>query len=87
MRLAKKLMPGMVHSVEPGIYFIPGLIDKWEAERINETFIDYAELRKWRGGGGMRIEEDWLVMEKASRRLGPPLDKSLEAIEQARRGI
>ncbi len=87
LRLAKKLKPGMVHSVEPGIYFIPGLIDKWEAEGLHETFINYAELRKWRGGGGMRIEEDWLVMERASRRLGPDLDKSLEAIEKARRGI
>ncbi|MFA6366191.1 MAG: aminopeptidase P family protein [Candidatus Hydrogenedentales bacterium] len=87
LRLAKTLEPGMVHSVEPGIYFIPGLIDKWEAERLNETFIDYAELRKWRGCGGMRIEEDWLVMERASRRLGPVLDKSLEAIEEARSGI
>ena len=49
LRLAKTLKPGMVHSVEPGIYFIPGLIDKWQSEGINEAFIDYRELEKWRG--------------------------------------
>jgi len=87
LRLAKKLAPGMVHSVEPGIYFIPGLIDKWQAEGTNKAFIDYAELAKWRDCGGMRIEEDWLVGEKVSRRIGPALDKSLEAIERIRSGL
>jgi len=87
LRLAKRLVPGMVHSVEPGIYFIPGLIDKWQSEGINKAYIDYGELAKWRDCGGMRIEEDWLVGEKGSRRIGPALDKSLEAIENARSGI
>jgi len=76
----------MVHSVEPGIYFIPGLIDKWRSEGICDAFIDYGELEKWRDCGGMRIEEDWLVTDDGSRRLGPALDKSIEAIEEARRG-
>ncbi|HWR12019.1 MAG TPA: Xaa-Pro aminopeptidase [Rectinemataceae bacterium] len=86
LRLAKPLVPGMVHSVEPGIYFIPGLMDKWRAEALNAAFIDYAELEKWRGCGGMRVEEDWLVAPQGCRRLGPVLDKSLEAIEEARSG-
>jgi len=86
LRLAKSLLPGMVHSVEPGIYFIPGLIDKWRSEGICDAFIDYGELEKWRDCGGMRIEEDWLVTDDGSRRLGPALDKSIEAIEEARRG-
>ena len=84
LRLAKTLKPGMVHSVEPGIYFIPGLIDAWSAEGLHKDFIDYAELEKWRNCGGMRIEEDWLVMATGARRLGPAIDKSLEAIERAR---
>ncbi|PKL07156.1 MAG: hypothetical protein CVV53_00780, partial [Spirochaetae bacterium HGW-Spirochaetae-9] len=81
LRLAKPLMPGMVHSVEPGIYFIPGLIDKWESLGLAGTHIDYAQLRLWRHCGGMRIEEDWLVMKDGCRRLGPFIDKSQEAIE------
>jgi Xaa-Pro aminopeptidase len=85
LRLAKRLLPGMVHSVEPGIYFIPGLIDTWQSGHMNEAFIDYGKLGEWRDCGGMRIEEDWLVAPGGSRRLGPFLDKSLEAIEEARR--
>jgi Xaa-Pro aminopeptidase len=86
LRLAKTLLPGMVHSVEPGIYFIPGLIDQWRAEGICKEFIDYEELKKWRDCGGMRIEEDWLVTREGSRRIGPFIDKSITAIEEARRG-
>jgi Xaa-Pro aminopeptidase len=87
LRLAKPLKPGMVHSVEPGIYFIPGLIDKWQAEGLHDSFIDYQRLKAWRGCGGMRIEEDWLMTEKGPRRLGPAFDKGLEAVESARRDI
>jgi Xaa-Pro aminopeptidase len=87
LRLAKNLKPGMVHSVEPGIYFIPGLIDKWKAEALHSPFIDYENLEAWRGCGGMRLEEDWLMTEKGPRRLGPAFDRSLEAVESARRGI
>ena len=84
LRLAKALKPGMVHSVEPGIYFIPGLIDLWEAEARFGDFIDYGRLAAWRGCGGMRIEEDWLVLPRGARRLGPELDKSMAALETAR---
>lgn len=84
LRLAKPLVPGMVHSVEPGIYFIPGLIDQWKAEGLHREFIDYGALEAWHGCGGMRIEEDWLTTPDGARRLGPALDKSVEAIESAR---
>jgi Xaa-Pro aminopeptidase len=84
LRLAKPLVPGMVHSVEPGIYFIPGLIDEWKAEGLHSEFIDYGALEAWRGCGGMRMEEDWLTTPDGARRLGPALDKSIEAIELAR---
>jgi len=87
LRLAKTLKPGMVHSVEPGIYFIPGLIDTWRAEGLHKEYIDYDELEKWRNCGGMRIEEDWLVTAEGARPLGPAFDKSLEAIEKARSDI
>jgi len=85
LRLAKELKPGMVHSVEPGIYFIPALIEKWESERYLSDFIDYNELKNWKSLGGMRMEEDWLVTPNAARRLGPALDKSRKAIEKRRK--
>jgi len=84
LRLAKTLKPGMIHSVEPGIYFIPRLIDRWEAEARFGEFIDYGKLAAWRGCGGMRTEEDWLILPRGARRLGPILDKSEAALEAAR---
>lgn len=85
LRLAKPLVPGMVHSVEPGIYFIPGLIEKWESLSLYREFIDYGELARWKDCGGMRIEEDWCVTQDGARRLGPFLDKSIASLEQRRR--
>lgn len=84
LRLAKPLKPGMVHTVEPGIYFIPELIERWKSARLNEAFIDYGALDGWLDFGGMRNEEDWLVTGSGARRLGPEFDKSAAAIEAAR---
>ncbi|HEY9054452.1 MAG TPA: M24 family metallopeptidase, partial [Rectinemataceae bacterium] len=86
LRLAKPLAPGMVHSIEPGIYFIPWLIAAWKKEGRHSAFIDYDALEAWKSLGGMRIEEDWLVMESGARRLGKPIDKSRKAIEAFRGG-
>jgi len=85
LRLAKTLKPGIVHSVEPGIYFIPQLIEKWRSEGICNEFIDYAILDTWMSVHGMRIEEDWCITEQAARRLGPAFDKRVDIIESARR--
>ncbi|MEN6492305.1 MAG: aminopeptidase P family protein [Rectinema sp.] len=87
LRLAKTLKPGMVHSVEPGIYFIPQLVQKWRAENICKDFLKYDIIEKWMSVGGMRIEEDWCITESGARRLGPAFDKKAEALEKARSGI
>ena len=55
--------PGWVLTVEPGIYFIPQLIDQWKAEGRNEAFINYAEVEKFRTARGYRIEDDVVVTE------------------------
>jgi Xaa-Pro aminopeptidase len=81
LRMAKNLKPGMVMTIEPGIYFIPGLIAAWKAEKRHEAYIDWAEAEKWSGFGGVRNEEDWLVTAVGARRLGGPFDKSLAAME------
>lgn len=87
LRLAKTLKPGMVHSVEPGIYFIPQLAQKWRAERICTTFINYDTIDSWMAVRGLRIEEDWCVTERGARRLGPAFNKSADALESARSTI
>jgi len=83
LRLAKALEPGFVVTVEPGIYFIPELIDRWKAEKKCEEFIKYDVVEGYRGFGGVRIEDDVLVLEDGRRVLGRPIPKSVEEVEDA----
>lgn len=86
LRLARPLEPGFVFTIEPGIYFIPQLMDLWRSEGRFTDFIDYDELDKWRGFGGIRNEEDYLVTPDGARRLGPHKPQSVEEIEALRSG-
>ncbi len=83
LRLAKGLRPGFVITIEPGVYFIPALMDRWAAEKRHAGFIDYKVLGKYRDFGGIRIEDDVLVTEEGRRVLGPPIPKTVEDIELA----
>lgn len=82
LRMAKELKPGYVITVEPGIYFIPALIDKWKNENKFPEFIDYAKVEKFKGFGGIRIEDDVQVTPGGSRVLGKPIPKTVEEIEK-----
>ena len=81
LRLAKKLEPGFVITVEPGLYFIPELIDQWKAEKKFEAFIDYEKVETYRDFGGIRIEDDVLVVDGGQRILGKPIPKSIDEVE------
>lgn len=81
LRCGRKLQPGFVVTDEPGCYFIPALIDKWNAEGTNKEFINFAELEKWKDFGGIRIEDDILITETGCRVLGKPIPKTVEEIE------
>jgi Xaa-Pro aminopeptidase len=84
LRLARALEPGFVVTLEPGLYFIPELMDRWGAEKKYADFINYDKLEKLRGFGGIRIEEDLLITEKGSRLLGKPLAKTAAEVEEMR---
>ena len=84
--MGKVLSSGNVVTVEPGIYFIPALIDKWRAENINTRFINFEELEKFRGFGGIRLEDDILITHNGCRRLGSKrLPITPEDVEEAMR--
>lgn len=84
LRLGKALEPGFVVTVEPGIYFIPTLIDRWKAEKKHVDFINYDQVEKFRNFGGIRIEDDFLITENSYRLLGKPLATTIEEIESIR---
>ena len=84
LRLGRELEPGFVVTVEPGLYFIPELMDRWGAEKKFEAFINYDKLKAFRSFGGIRIEDDYLVTAEGSRLLGKPLPKKAEEIEALR---
>lgn len=70
LRMARRLKPGNVITDEPGIYFIPALIEKWKDEGIGIGEIDYEKLKDYYDFGGIRLEDDVLVTENGARRLG-----------------
>jgi Xaa-Pro aminopeptidase len=86
LRLARTLKPGFVLTVEPGLYFIPQLIDQWKAEKKNAAFLNYKEVEKFRNARGFRIEDDVLVTKTGNRVLGPPIPKAVADVEAACKG-
>ena len=70
LRLARPLEPGFVFTVEPGIYFIPELMDRWEAEGRFRDFIYYDKLRPWRDFTGLRNELNYVMTDTGARLLG-----------------
>ena len=69
-RATWRVRPGTVMSDEPGLYFIPALIDKSRAEGLYKGIVNYDALDAYRNFGGIRLEDDILVTENGCRFIG-----------------
>lgn len=70
LRMGRKLQEGFVVTDEPGIYFIPALIDEWKASGHCKEFLNFDKLETYKDFGGIRIEDDVLITKDGCRFLG-----------------
>ena len=70
LRMARTLVPGNIVTDEPGIYFIPDLIEQWKASGQGAEFVNFEKLKDYYGFGGIRLEDDVLITSDGARRLG-----------------
>ncbi|MDR1455976.1 MAG: aminopeptidase P N-terminal domain-containing protein [Tannerella sp.] len=84
LRLARRLEPGFVHTIEPGIYFIPELIDQWHEGKRFADFINYDRVMTYRDFGGIRNEDDYLITDTGARLLGTKISRKAEDLEKMR---
>lgn len=65
-RTTWRLRENTVMSDEPGIYFIPALIDDCRNKGLYKGIVDYDLLETYKDFGGIRIEDDVIVTSKGS---------------------
>ena len=83
VRIAKEPEPGYVLTVEPGIYFIPKLIDSWKKDKKFVHFINYDKVHSYKGFGGIRIEDNVLMTGEGCRVLGKQaIPKTVHEVER-----
>lgn len=70
LRCGRRMQEGFVMTVEPGIYFIPHLIDLWKSQSMHKDFINYDALDAYRNFGGIRIEDDIVITSEGCRIIG-----------------
>lgn len=84
LRLGRKLEPGFTLTIEPGVYFIPELIDLWRGQNKFTEFINYEKVASYKDFGGIRNEEDYLITETGARLLGKKIPLHTNEVEALR---
>ena len=84
LRLARELEPGFVPTVEPGVYFIPKLIDLWRSGKHRAGFLDFDAMDEWRDFGGIRNEEDLVITSDGTHCLGAAKPLRIDEVEALR---
>jgi Xaa-Pro aminopeptidase len=82
LRLDRDLAPGMVVTIEPGLYFVPAILHRksFQERFAGQVRLDRAE-RHLRFGG-IRIEDDVAVTETAAEVLSADIPKQLAEVER-----
>lgn len=83
LRMGRRLQEGFVITDEPGCYFIPALIDKWKAEGLHKDFLNFDAIEKFKDFGGIRLEDDILIIPGGSRFTGEKrIPITIDEVEQ-----
>lgn len=85
LKLAKELKPGFTVAIEPGVYFIPELINLWKSEDKFSNFINYKKVEEYIDFGGIRNEEDFLITDNGCHLLGRQKPLEIKDVEDTRR--
>lgn len=84
LRLGRELEPGFVLTIEPGVYFIPELIDLWRGQGKFTEFINYEKVATYKDFSGIRNEEDYLITTDGARLLGKKIPLHTDEVEALR---